>query len=158
MFTDARNAGIKRWKTLKLGYGDRRPPTVDVLYVVQRFNEVLTSFFTVVRDRAQGPPSWPQPAAEGAQPSIPSTWHCMQHAFGTLLDDALWLRLAFYDNGAKAGGLPSAANVTIMVYYPHTQYLLTTAIKSVYREFVQQVRPSGRVAETHHQHSHLRRA
>jgi len=74
------------------------------------------------------------------------------------MDDTLWLRLAFYDNGAKAGGLPSAANVTIMVYYPHTQYLLTTAIKSVYREFVQQVRPVVRVAEIHHKYSRMRLA
>jgi len=71
MPTDARNAGIKRWKTLKLGYRDRQPPTVDALYVVQRFNEVLTSFFTVVGERVQAAHSGPQPVADNAQTSIP---------------------------------------------------------------------------------------
>ena len=59
----------------------------------------------------------------------------------SLFDEALWVRVAFYDPRGPYG-LSSAADVVLLVYYPHTHYLITTSIKAAYREFVHQVRPT----------------
>ena len=50
---------------------DRRPPTVDALYLTQRMSDALSAFFTVVRDLC---PRATQPHPPSSRPERGRVW------------------------------------------------------------------------------------
>jgi len=55
---------------------------------------------------------------------------CVQHVNGQL-----WIRLGIYDNVQK-GTIPTSADSTYVVYYPHSTYIFISSLKQEHSEFI----------------------